>query len=142
MENDLFKVILNQGAWAVLFVWLLIDTRKESKVREEKLQMVINKNQEVISELAEKFIPEFLFIVIVATYVVGIFLKRLESVKDKYITSILMLFAITAAILLNIINAEFKVALDVIVNGVLQGILCWGVAVGLNQTAKQLSKQE
>ncbi|MDB2100000.1 phage holin family protein [Clostridium paraputrificum] len=89
-----------------------------------------------------KFIPEFLFIVIVATYVVGIFLKRLESVKDKYITSILMLFAITAAILLNIINAEFKVALDVIVNGVLQGILCWGVAVGLNQTAKQLSKQE
>nr|DAD70004.1 MAG TPA: holin family protein [Myoviridae sp. ct6F13] len=37
MENDLFKVILNQGAWAVLFVWLLIDTRKESKVREEKL---------------------------------------------------------------------------------------------------------
>lgn len=89
-----------------------------------------------------KFIPEFLFIVIVATYVVGIFLKRLESVKDKYITSILMLFAITAAILLNIINAEFKVALDVIVNGVLQGILCWGVAVGINQTAKQLSKQE
>ena len=88
------------------------------------------------------FIPEFLFIVIVATYVVGIFLKRLESVKDKYITSILMLFAITAAILLNIINAEFKVALDVTVNGVLQGILCWGVAVGLNQTAKQLSKQE
>ena len=88
------------------------------------------------------FIPEFLFIVIVATYVVGIFLKRLESVKDKYITSILMLFAITAAILLNIINAEFKVALDVIVNGVLQGILIWGVAVGLNQTAKQLSKQE
>ncbi|MDU1031941.1 phage holin family protein [Clostridium sp.] len=88
------------------------------------------------------FIPEFLFIVIVATYVVGIFLKKLESVKDKYITSILMLFAITAAVLLNIINAEFKVALDVIVNGVLQGILCWGVAVGLNQTAKQLSKQE
>ena len=74
------------------------------------------------------FIPEFLFIVIVATYVVGMFLKRLESVKDKYITSILMLFAITAAVLLNIINAEFKVALDVIVNGVLQGILCWGVA--------------
>ena len=89
-----------------------------------------------------KFIPEFLFIVIVATYVVGIFLKRLESVKDKYITSILMLFAITAPILLNIINAEFKVALDVIVNGVLQGILCWGVAVGLNQTAKQLRKEE
>ena len=55
MENELFTVIINNGAWAVLFVWLLIDTRKESKVREEKLQGIINKNQEVISELADKF---------------------------------------------------------------------------------------
>ena len=38
-----------------MFVWLLIDTRKESKAREEKLQEIIDKNQEVISELAEKF---------------------------------------------------------------------------------------
>ncbi|MBS5884845.1 MAG: BhlA/UviB family holin-like peptide [Clostridium sp.] len=55
MENELFKVIINNGAWAVLFVWLLIDTRKESKIREEKLQSIIDKNQDVISDLAEKF---------------------------------------------------------------------------------------
>ena len=55
MENELIKTIVSQGAWAILFVWLLIDTRKESKTREEKLQSIINKNQEVISELAEKF---------------------------------------------------------------------------------------
>lgn len=55
METELFKGIVSQGAWAVLFVWLLIDTRKESKTREEKLQSIINKNQDVISELAEKF---------------------------------------------------------------------------------------
>ena len=55
MENELIKTIVSQGAWAVLFVCLLIDTRKESKAREEKLQGIINKNQEVISELAEKF---------------------------------------------------------------------------------------
>lgn len=55
MENELIKTIVSQGAWAVLFVWLLIDTRKESKSREEKLQSIINKNQEVISDLAEKF---------------------------------------------------------------------------------------
>ena len=55
MENELIKTIVRQGAWAILFVWLLIDTRKESKAREEKLQSIINKNQEVISELAEKF---------------------------------------------------------------------------------------
>lgn len=55
MENELIKTIVSQGAWAILFVWLLIDTRKESKTREEKLQSIINKNQEVISELAEKY---------------------------------------------------------------------------------------
>lgn len=88
------------------------------------------------------FIPEFLLIVIVGIYVFGAFLKSLKSVPDKYITSILMLFGITAAVLLNIINSQYKVSLDVIVNGVLQGILCWGVAVGINQTSKQLSKNE
>lgn len=55
METEILKTIVSQGAWAILFVWLLIDTRKESKTREEKLQNIINKNQEVISELAEKF---------------------------------------------------------------------------------------
>ena len=79
------------------------------------------------------FIQEFLIIVIVATYVVGVFLKKLETVPDKFITSLLMLFSITIAVLLNIINTQYKVALDTIVNGILYGILCWGVAVGLNQ---------
>ena len=88
------------------------------------------------------FIPEFLIIVIVATYVVGVFLKKLETVQDKFITSLLMLFSITIAVLLNIINTQYKVALDTIVNGVLYGILCWGVAVGVNQTYKQLNKSE
>lgn len=55
MENEILKTIVNNRAWVVMFVWLLFDTRKESKAREEKLQQIINKNQEVISELAEKF---------------------------------------------------------------------------------------
>lgn len=86
------------------------------------------------------FIPENLLILIGVIYVFGIFLKKLESVKDNYITVILMVFGITFAILLNIINSEYKVLFDVIVNGILQGILCWGVAVGVNQTTKQLNK--
>ena len=88
------------------------------------------------------FIPENLLILIAAIYVLGNFLKRLESVQDKYITCILMLFGITFAILLNIINSQYKVIFDVVVNGILQGILCWGVSVGINQTAKQLTKSE
>ena len=55
MENEIIKTIVSQGACAILFFCLLIYTRKESKAREEKLQGIINKNQEVISELAEKF---------------------------------------------------------------------------------------
>lgn len=86
------------------------------------------------------FIPEFLIIVIVATYVVGVFLKKLETVKDNYITVILMLFAITFAVLLNLINSQYKVMYEAIVNAILQGILCWGVAIGINQTYKQLNK--
>lgn len=87
------------------------------------------------------FIPEFLLILIAVIYVVGVFLKKLESVPDKYITLLLMLLGITFAVLLNIINAN-RIALDVVVNGILQGVLCWGVAVGINQTSKQLKKQE
>ena len=86
------------------------------------------------------FIPEFLIIVIVATYVVGVFIKKLETVKDNYITVILMLFAITFAVLLNLINSQYKVMYEAIVNAILQGILCWGVAIGINQTYKQLNK--
>lgn len=81
-------------------------------------------------------------ILIVVIYVVGIFLKKIDKVKDNYITIILMIFGITFAILLDVINSQYKVALDVIVNGILQGILCWGVAVGVNQTAKQLGKKD
>ena len=81
-------------------------------------------------------------ILIVVIYVVLIFLKKTDKVKDNYITIILMIFGITFAILLDVINSQYKVALDVIVNGILQGILCWGVAVGVNQTAKQLGKKD
>lgn len=88
------------------------------------------------------FLKEGYFIVIVALYVIGAFLKQLENVKDKWIVVILMLLGITLAVLLSIIAAQYKVTLEVILNGVLQGILCWGVSVGVNQTIKQVKKEE
>ena len=87
------------------------------------------------------FIPTNLAILVASIYVIGIFLKK-SSLQDKYITVILMLFAITFAVLITIINSQYKVALDTIVNGILQGILCWGTSIGINQTAKQLKKDE
>ncbi|MCP1124518.1 BhlA/UviB family holin-like peptide [Bacillus sp. 3103sda1] len=66
MEEQVFNVMLSQGAFGALFVWLLFSTRKESKElleatrkenkeREDKYQQVIEKNQEVIEEQAKSF---------------------------------------------------------------------------------------
>ena len=89
-----------------------------------------------------ELIPSNLVILIAALYVLGVGLKKSVSVRDKYITLILLFLGITLAALLNIINAQYKVTLDAIVNGLLQGILCWGVSIGINQTGKQLMKDE
>lgn len=43
MEKELLTQVIGQGAFACLFVWLLWDTRKESREREEKLTTLINK---------------------------------------------------------------------------------------------------
>ena len=37
MDQEVLKFAISQGLFAALFVWLLIDTRKESKTREESL---------------------------------------------------------------------------------------------------------
>lgn len=87
------------------------------------------------------FIPENLMILIASTYVVGAFLKQ-SAVKDKWIPIALMIFGVTFAVLLTIINSEYKVLYEAIVNGILQGILCWGAAIGINQTIKQVKKEE
>lgn len=41
MDQELLKFAISQGLFAALFVWLLIDTRKESKTREESLNKTI-----------------------------------------------------------------------------------------------------
>ncbi|EOT2960293.1 BhlA/UviB family holin-like peptide [Clostridium perfringens] len=48
MEKEMLTQIATNGAFAALFVWLLYDTRKESRERENKLNNLIDK-------LADKF---------------------------------------------------------------------------------------
>ena len=88
------------------------------------------------------YLPSYMIILLVASYVLGAILKSLDCVKDKYITLILGFLDITIAVLLAIINAKYKVALDTIIMGVLQGIIAWGISIGINQTGKQLNKEE
>lgn len=89
-----------------------------------------------------EYIPSNLMILVVVIYVIGIFLKQMNSVKDNYITAILMAFGIVFSILLNIINSNYSTMLEVFVNGTLQGILCWGTSVGINQLKVQANKPE
>ena len=88
-----------------------------------------------------EFIPSNLIILVAVLYVLGVGLKK-SKVKDKYITVVLLILGITIAVLLSIISAQYKTMLDAIINGDMQGVLCWGVAIGVNQTAKQLNKEE
>ncbi|HII4427999.1 TPA: BhlA/UviB family holin-like peptide [Clostridium perfringens] len=43
MEKEILTQVIGQGAFAALFVWLLWDTRKEARERENKLNNLIDK---------------------------------------------------------------------------------------------------
>ena len=49
MENEIVKTIASQGAWALLFVWLLFYVLKENSKRENNYQETINKLADKIS---------------------------------------------------------------------------------------------
>jgi predicted type IV restriction endonuclease len=44
-------VWVSQGIFALLFVWLLFDTRKEAKAREEKLSAQIDRQNESMEKI-------------------------------------------------------------------------------------------
>ena len=43
---DFWQLLISQGLFAVLFVWLLYDTRQEAKEREEKLMAQLEKSED------------------------------------------------------------------------------------------------
>lgn len=47
MESELIKMVITNGIFCGLFVWLLMDTRKDTKQRETKYQ-------EIITSLSDK----------------------------------------------------------------------------------------
>ena len=54
MEKATMDLIVSQGIFAILFLYLFTDTRKESKKREEELQKIIDNNQKIIIETVNK----------------------------------------------------------------------------------------
>ena len=78
------------------------------------------------------YIVDNCLILIPVLYIIGMILKNLERIEDKYIPLILLPIGIALAIAIKGID----------VNSVIQGILVTGVTVYGNQIFKQLSKEE
>ena len=55
MEQELFKLAAGNSLWAALFVVLFLYTIYDSRHREKNYQVVIHENQNIISELSNKF---------------------------------------------------------------------------------------
>lgn len=53
MDDFVIKLI-SDASYAGLFIWLLYYTMSNNSKREEKYQNTINKNQEIIAEMAKK----------------------------------------------------------------------------------------
>lgn len=88
--------------------------------------------------------PELLVLVPVL-YLLGLMIKKTEYIKDKYIPIIICLVSIFLAILYVLATAElggFRNIVIAIFTSITQGILCAGCAVFINQSYKQINKEE
>lgn len=55
MENEIFKMAVNQGIWAALFIVLLFYILKKQEERDKKAEEREGKYQDIISKLTDKF---------------------------------------------------------------------------------------
>lgn len=81
--------------------------------------------------------PE-LIVVIVACYMLGLFLKNLPKVKDWIIPLVLLCFAIVIAILYIAVVLGEGFTAKVFIVGFIQGLICASIAVYGNEVFKQL----
>ena len=81
-------------------------------------------------EMIQKFLIEEALILIPVLYVIGMFLKSLESIKDKYIPLIIWFFGVVLSMLILGFN----------VDGFIQGTLVAGASVFTSQIYIQTTK--
>lgn len=53
LTPEIIQMILSQGVFAVLFIWLLISERQDSQTREEKLMDQLEKNSTVYENVIQ-----------------------------------------------------------------------------------------
>ncbi|CZR78378.1 UNVERIFIED_CONTAM: holin [Clostridioides difficile] len=78
------------------------------------------------------FIPEQLLILVAALSIIGKGCKKYKQLDNKYIPVVLLILGIGFSIWMLGLNPV----------AVLQGVICWGVAIGINQTYKQFKDGE
>lgn len=78
-----------------------------------------------------KYVSENMLIMIPVIYIIGLMLKGLQFIQDKFIPFILVVIAIVLCLLINGLNVQ----------SVVQAILVTGVAVYTNQIIKQIQKE-
>ena len=78
------------------------------------------------------FITQDGLILVPVLYILGMIIKGIEKIPDKYIPIILLGFGVGLSIFLLGIN----------ISGVIQGVLLTGLTVYGNQVLKQMSKSE
>lgn len=88
------------------------------------------------------FIQVELLIIIAVTYVLGMFLKSTDKIRDWWIPFILLVFAVVFSILYKAIMLMEGFTPQSILSGFLYGILIAGVAVFGNQMIKQGTQRE
>ncbi|MCC0700947.1 phage holin family protein [Clostridioides sp. ZZV15-6383] len=77
------------------------------------------------------FIPEQLLILVAALSIIGKGCKKYKQLDNKYIPIILLVLGIGFSIWM----------LGLSPNAILQGVICWGMSIGINQTYKQLKEE-
>jgi hypothetical protein len=78
----------------------------------------------------EKYLFEQSLILIPVLNIIGLIIKQVEDINDKYIPIILLAIGLLCSFFINGLNAQAAI----------QGVLVTGVAVYGNQVIKQLKK--
>jgi hypothetical protein len=55
LDAEIYKYFLTQGPFALLFVWLLFSSRKDSKEREQKLYATIDEQNKILNKFSDKY---------------------------------------------------------------------------------------
>lgn len=90
------------------------------------------------TEWFDGWVYQELLLLVPALYGLGIVLKHMEAISDKFIPAVLTLVSVILSCLL-VLSLE-GVSAGSIFNGVVQGIVCAAVAVYSNQMYKQSQK--